>query len=104
MYYQASNPYLKLEDDSKILKMNTNNFFLELIARLGKSNPKFFDYVQLIALGVAALSAGFKVLPDTLLPPWLAWLKSTTVLIASGVAAVVAQLPNRDVNDAMKKK
>lgn len=85
--------------------MNTNNFFLQLIARLGKSNPKFFDYVQLIALGFGALSAAFKFLDDhdALLPPWLSWIKSTTVLIASGVAAVIAQLPNKDVNDSGKK-
>ena len=82
-----------------------NNFFLELITRLGKSNPKFFDYIQLAALGLGALSAGFKFLDDqgTVLPDWLMWIKSTTVLVASGITMLVAQLPNRDVNDSPKK-
>lgn len=82
-----------------------NNFFAELIARLGKSNPKFFDYIQLAALGLGALSAGFKYLDtaNTILPPWLEWVKSTTVLVSSGVAILVAQLPNTDVNTLTKK-
>lgn len=82
--------------------MIKNNFFLEVITRLGKSNPKFFDYIQIVALGVGALSAAFNFLPDTALPPWLAWIKSTTVLVSSGVAAIVAQLPNKDVNEPKK--
>lgn len=79
-----------------------NNFLSELIARLGKSNPKFFDYIQIVALGIGAISAGLNFIPDMNLPPWLAWIKSTTVLISSGIAAIVAQLPNKDVNDNTK--
>jgi hypothetical protein len=82
--------------------MKNNNFLSELITRLGKSNPKFFDYIQIGALGLGALSAAFKFIPDTNLPPWLAWIKSTTVLISSGVAAIIAQLPNKDVNEPTK--
>lgn len=84
--------------------MNTN-FFAELIARLGKSNPKFFDYIQIAALGLGALSAGFKFLDDHngVLPEWLSWIKSWSVLVSSGVAFVLAQLPNKDVNEPTKK-
>lgn len=82
-----------------------NTFFQELIIRLGKSNPKFFDYIQLAALGLGALSAGFKFLDDhnTMLPIWLEWIKSTTVLVTSAVTLIVAQLPNKDVNNLHKK-
>jgi len=82
-----------------------NNFFAEFIARLGKSNPKFFDYIQIAALGFGALSAAFKFIDEhnTVLPDWLQWIKSTTVLITSGVAMIIAQLPNKDVNNLTKK-
>lgn len=84
--------------------MNTN-FFSELIVRLGKSNPKFFDYIQIAALVLGALSAAFNYIDshDAALPSWLNWIKSSTVLVSSIVAAVIAQLPNKDVNEPLKK-
>jgi len=84
--------------------MNTS-FFSELVARLGKRNPKFFDYIQVAALVLGSLSAAFNFIDErgTMLPPWLTWIKSTTVMITSAVTAIVAQLPNKDVNESTKK-
>jgi len=82
-----------------------NNFFAEFISRLGKSNPKFFDYIQIVALGLGALSTAFKFIDahNTVLPDWLQWIKSTSVLIGSAIALVMGQLPNKDVNNLTKK-
>lgn len=76
------------------------NFFTELISRLGQKNPKFFDIIQVVALALGAVSAGFHYLDTsgTVLPSWLHWLESSTVWITSAVAAVVAQLPNQNLN------
>lgn len=84
--------------------MNTR-FLAEVITRLGKSNPKFFDYIQVVALGLGAVAAAFNFIDQhgTILPSWLTWIKSTTVIVSSVVAAVIAQLPNKDVNEPLKK-
>lgn len=83
----------------------STNFFAELMLRLGKSNPKFFDYIQIAAIALGSVSAAFNFIDEqhTILPAWLAWIQSSTVMITSAVTAVVAQLPNKDVNEPLKK-
>lgn len=79
-------------------------FFAQLIVRLGKTNPKFFKIIQFIAIGLGAVSAGIGYIDTTgaALPSWFSWLGNHEVWISSLVAAILAQLPNKDVNDSKK--
>lgn len=76
------------------------NFLTEFIARLGSSNPQFFRIIQIIAIVLGALSAALHYVDtsQTVLPSWLAWLESTTTWVTSFVAAILAQLPNENIN------
>lgn len=77
------------------------NFFAQLIVRLGKANPQFFKIIQFGAVGLGTLSVAFAYIntAQTTLPCWLAWIGHHEVWITSFVAAVMAQLPNATAND-----
>lgn len=78
----------------------TNPFLIDLIKRIAKDNPRFFKIIQLVAVGVGAVSAAFSFIDKThtALPPWLCWLEHSEVWVSSIVAAILAQLPNSTVN------
>jgi len=81
------------------------NFFQQLLSRLGKKNPAFFDYIQASAALIGGASIAFQYLDShhILLPTWLQWLESSTTWVSAGIAAIVAQLPNEDLNNTTKK-
>lgn len=74
---------------------------IELIQRLFASNPKFFKWVQYIS----GLVAGIAYLPDLAkflaipVPNWLSVLNVATVKVGALTAIVMAQLPNKDINE-----
>ena len=75
--------------------MNSNNFFIDLIVRLLSKNPKFFKWIQIGAIVLAAISGALNALPSDSVPPFLVWLKSSVVWVSSVVAIIIAQLPNQ---------
>jgi hypothetical protein len=82
-----------------------NNFFQQLIVRLAKKNPAFFDYIQAFAALLGGASIGFHYLDvhHAILPQWLQWVESSTTWISSAIAAIIAQLPNEDANTTATK-
>ena len=80
--------------------MSNNNFFVELIARLLSSKPKFFVYLQWAALILGAISGFVMILSNNgvVIPSWLQWLNTQVTVISAIVAAVIAQLPKKDPN------
>ena len=72
-----------------------NNFFIDLIVRLFSKNPKFFKWIQAASIILLAISGALNALPPDFTPSWLAWVKDSTVWVASIVAAILAQLPNK---------
>jgi hypothetical protein len=76
------------------------NFLIELSVRFFKDKPQFFVIIQSIALGLGAVSAGFAFVDSshTVLPAWLMWLEKHEVWLCSLIAAIIAQLPNKDIN------
>lgn len=81
-----------------------NKFFAEFLQRLFKKNPEFFDYIQAGAAAVAGLGALFAYLHqyDITLPNWLQWIECKETIISGVVTFIVAQLPNKDVNQPNK--
>lgn len=80
--------------------MNSTNFWVNLIQRLFTSNPKFFKWIQWVSLAVAAITG----LPDflaflgiNLTGNWLIF-ENKSLAIAAFVAAIIARLPNKDIN------
>ena len=83
----------------------TNNFFVEIIQRIAKDNPRFFKIIQYIAMSLAGACTALKFVdPTTHLPWFLFWIQSNTTLVASLVTVVMAQLPNKSVNELNQKK
>ncbi len=71
-------------------------FLAELATRLFSKNPKFFDYVQMIALVVGGLSGLVQYLQSTgvELPKLFDIVGNVNVVVSSVVAMILAQLPN----------
>jgi hypothetical protein len=74
------------------------NFIAELLVRLFKGKPKFFHYVQVAAIVIGALAASLDYLKgQDVNIPYLSVIGNSVVYISSIVAAIIAQLPNKDV-------
>lgn len=70
---------------------------MEMLTRLMTNNPKFFKKVQIASLVLGAVTAVVMYLKSSGLypvPAWLEILDSTSVLVGSAIATVMAQLPN----------
>lgn len=80
--------------------MANTNFFAELLARLFSAKPQFFKYIQTAALILGGISAFVLILSSNgvAIPSWLEWLNSKATIISTIIAAVIAQLPKKDVN------
>ncbi len=76
------------------------NFFTQLFARLAQDNPEFFKLIQYFAIALGAISAAFSFIDTThtALPAWLMWVEHNEVWVTSFTTAVLAQLPNKDIN------
>ena len=74
------------------------DLFVEFIWRLSKDNPRFFKVIQSIALILALVSqiVSYSKSLNLELPLWIMILGDTSVFVASILAAVIAQLPNKD--------
>lgn len=74
---------------------------IELIQRLFASNPKFFKWVQYVSGLIATIAylpdlASYLSLP---VPAWLNILNVATVKVGALTAIIMAQLPNKDINE-----
>jgi Na+/glutamate symporter len=77
--------------------MMNQNFLVEIISRLMTKNPRFFKKLQVASVVLGGLSAVVMYLKSSGMypvPAWLEVLDSMTVLVASVIATVIAQLPN----------
>lgn len=81
--------------------MNKQNFWAEFLLRVTKKNPRFFDLIQVAAAIVAGASVTLQMIyPNPAMAPnAVAWLDSSSAWISGVVAIVIAQLPNKDVNE-----
>jgi len=76
--------------------MKKNNFFIDLIIRLGSKNPKFFRYIQYVSIGIAAVTSIPELLEFLGIPIAgnLLILQNKTLTICAILSAIIAQLPN----------
>ena len=85
--------------------MKKTNFIIELFARLASDNPKFFKVLQVLAVVVMVVTE----LPDFLqllsidVPSWLSAVENKAVTWGALIAAVLAQLPNKDNGNVQLK-
>jgi hypothetical protein len=73
-------------------------FFLDLVNRFLTNNPKFFKVIQVISVVIAAVT-GLPLFIEQIgvvLPETITVLSNKIIAIASVVAALIAQLPNKD--------
>lgn len=84
--------------------MKNENFIIELIGRLSKSNPSFFKKLQWFAFIILVLSnaANFLIAQPYNWPGWVADVNKLLTSI-SGTAIFISFLPNKDVNDTVKQ-
>jgi hypothetical protein len=73
------------------------NFLAEFITRLFSEKPKFFQTLQMIAFAAGGLSTTIIYLQSTYgtLPSWVSLIGNINVVVASVVALIMAQLPNK---------
>lgn len=78
----------------------SNNLFLQLLQRVFADNPKFFKVIQWVSITIAAISFLFDFLTETgvQIPNWLVWLNTTAIKVGAITAIIMAQLPNKDIN------
>jgi len=78
----------------------SNNLFLQLLQRVVTNNPKFFKVIQWVSIAIAAISFLFDFLTEigVQIPNWLVWLNTTAVKVGALTAIIMAQLPNKDIN------
>jgi hypothetical protein len=80
------------------------DFIAELAIRLFSSKPKFFAVIQWIStiLGTAAAALMYLHTEGVALPEWTSKISEVNVIVGSVVALIVAQLPNKNPEEATK--
>jgi protein-S-isoprenylcysteine O-methyltransferase Ste14 len=78
--------------------MDKKLFFVQMVQRFLRKNPKFFQIIQYISVGVMALSflIDFLQSSNINLPAWVSWLGDFSIKIGAITALLMGQLPNQD--------
>jgi len=81
-------------------------FLTELIQRFAKTNPKFFQYIQLLSglVAIVAFLPDVAYYLDITLPPFFEVLHDKAIKIGALTAIVMAQLPNKDAGQPAPKQ